>query len=353
MVTHMPRPVTVLPRGGFTPRAFLAMAFASLVLPSSVLAQAPLPPAPADRASINRLLAMEVQATDARRFAALFQSTGGAPTAEQLQAGYLDAAGPGVVAFTPNRIVSAANLAAAVARDPARYAYAIETCLPLVDGLRDELRAVYLAYAGLLPGRRVPDVHVVFGAGNSGGTAIAAVQVLGLEVMCGPGTTPEAFRSAMRRIFAHETVHSFQPPSPSAAVYGADPLLFTALWEGTPDLIAWLTTGTHPNAERAAWAAPRERELWQEFVRDRRRAIAGREGEWNLNADGQAAMKRWFGNYRSAPPGWPEELGYWVGMRIAEAYVARARDKAAALEALITLTDPAAILEASGYGAGW
>ena len=36
-------------------------------------------------------------------------------------------------------------------------------------------------------------------------------------------------------------------------------------------------------------------------------------------------------------------------MRIAEAYVERATDKAAALEALITLADPAAILAASGY----
>ncbi|MBK8648908.1 MAG: hypothetical protein IPN16_20675 [Gemmatimonadetes bacterium] len=108
-----------------------------------------------------------------------------------------------------------------------------------------------------------------------------------------------------------------------------------------------------PNAARAAWAAPREQELWREFTADRKRAIAGREGEWGLNADGQTAFRRWFGNYRSAPPGWPEELGYWVGMRIAEAYVARASDKAAALEALITLADPAAILKASGYGVGW
>ena len=122
-----------------------------------------------------------------------------------------------------------------------------------------------------------------------------------------------------------------------------------ALWEGTPDFIAKLTTGVPPNVSRAAWATPREEELWREFTADRKRAIAGRVGEWNLNPDAQAAFKRWFGNYRSAPQGWPEELGYWVGMRIAEAYVARATDKAAALEALITLAAPAAILASSGY----
>ncbi len=296
---------------------------------------------------------MEVNATDADHFATVFRAAGGAPSAAQLQAGYLDGAGRGVVAFTPDRIQNATNLAAAVAREPARYKYAIETCLPAVSGLRDEMRAVYLAYAGMLPGRRVPEVHVVFGAGNSGGMALPDVQALGLEVMCGPGTTVVQFREAMRRIFAHETVHSFQNPSPSSATYGADPILFMALMEGTPEYISMLATGAQPGAERDAWARPRERELWREFNTDRKRAIAGRVGEWNLDADGQTAMKRWFGNYRSAPTGWPDELGYWVGMQIARAYVKRAPDKVAALEELITMRDPAAILAASGYGAGW
>jgi hypothetical protein len=37
-------------------------------------------------------------------------------------------------------------------------------------------------------------------------------------------------------------------------------------------------------------------------------------------------------------------------MRIAEAYVARAADKRAAIRELIALRDPAAILASSGYG---
>jgi hypothetical protein len=59
---------------------------------------------------------------------------------------------------------------------------------------------------------------------------------------------------------------------------------------------------------------------------------------------------RWFANYGSAPEGWPYEAGYWVGMRIAEAYVAHAHDKHAAIRDLIELRDPGAILKASGYG---
>lgn len=135
-----------------------------------------------------------------------------------------------------------------MALGPARYAHAIATCLPRVDGLCDAIWAVCLAYAGLHPGRPVPQVHVVFWARNSGGMATPEVQVLGLEVMCGPGTTPERFREAMRRIFKHETGHSFQHPSPLSAVYGADLLLLMTLLERTPDFIPRLTTGMQPNA---------------------------------------------------------------------------------------------------------
>jgi hypothetical protein len=314
----------------------------------------PATPAASDtRAALNRILSLEINAIDAHRFAKLFTETRGTPTADQLRGSYLDSAGRGVRVFTPDRIQNPANLAAAVARDTARYAYAIRTCLPLVEALTLEMRSVYLAYLGLMPTRRVPDVFVVFGAGNSGGTASMSAQVLGLEVMCGPGTTPDQFRSAMRRIFAHETVHSFQSQATSAAVYGVDPLLFSALREGVPDYIAMLTAGAQPSDERDVWARSREREIWRDFTADRATVKSGRVGDWNLNESATAATKRWFGNYRSAPAGWPDELGYWVGMQIARAYVERSPDRTAAIDALLAMKDPTAILEASGYGRGW
>lgn len=61
-------------------------------------------------------------------------------------------------------------------------------------------------------------------------------------------------------------------------------------------------------------------------------------------------FRRWLANYGSAPEGWPDEAGYWVGMRIAEACVARAHDKYAAVRELLELRDPGAIPKASGYG---
>ena len=61
-------------------------------------------------------------------------------------------------------------------------------------------------------------------------------------------------------------------------------------------------------------------------------------------------FKRWFANCGSAPEGWPCEAGYWVGMRIAEGYVANASNKRAAIRELLEPQDPAAILKASRYG---
>jgi len=289
-------------------------------------------------------LQVRLQTADAHRFARLFVA--GELGADALQRGYLNGAGRGVAVFTPHRIVNAQRLAGEVAKRHADYAHAIATCLPLADSLNAELRAIYLAYRGLLPELPLPAVHLVFGAGNSGGTAAPDVQVIGLEVMCKAGTSPEAFRQAMRRIFAHETVHSWQREPRQAP---ADELLYAALAEGVPDLLAQIVTGLEPGPERETWSRPRERELWQRFEEDRLRMRQLSEAD-PLR---RQALLRWFANagqvHAGVPAGWPDELGYWIGRNIAAAYLARAIDPRAALRELIALRDPEAILRASGY----
>jgi hypothetical protein len=290
-------------------------------------------------------LQADIGSADAARFARLMQGSA-LPSAETLQRGYLDGAGPAVQVFTPLRIIDAPNLARAVAAKPDTYRYAIHTCLPQLPALRGDLRAIYLAFAGLLPARPLPAIEVVFGAGNSGGTAGAGMQVLGLEVDCPPGTTPDQFRTTMRGMFAHETVHTWQgaPTAPAEA----DPLLNQALREGVPDYLASLVTGTVPREERDHWASQREAWLWQEFERDRRAILADPASVRQPMAS--ARFRHWFANCHSgAPEGWPCEAGYWIGMRIAQAYVARAPDRRAAIDELLALRDPAAILRASGY----
>ena len=47
--------------------------------------------------------------------------------------------------------------------------------------------------------------------------------------------------------------------------------------------------------------------------------------------------------------GWPPDMGYWIGCRIDQAYYARAKNKTAALRAMLGVTDFDGYLEASGY----
>lgn len=289
-------------------------------------------------------LTADIDMHDALRFARLMKD-GAVPTADVLQRDYLDGAGLGVKIFTPGRIVDAHRLARAVAAKPDNYRYAIRECLPQLPALRSDLRAIYLAFAGLLPERPLPDIKIVFGAGNSGGTASSEAQVIGLEVTCLPGTTPQQFRTKMRGFFGHETVHTWQGDETPQAL--ADPLLSQALREGVADYLASLVTGEVPHLARDAWARERESWLWQEFQRDRQ-AMQG-DSDSLRNPLASSRFRRWFANYGSAPAGWPDEAGYWVGMRIAEAYVARAHDKHAAIRDLVELRDLEAILKASRY----
>jgi hypothetical protein len=287
-------------------------------------------------------LAITVELDDAERFAELFRSSAGAPTAEALQAQYLDPAGRGVEIFTPYRIKNAQHLAAAIARNPAPYREAIERCLPLVRGTEPDLRAIYLGFRGLLPDQPLPRIAVVFGADNSGGTAQSDMQVLGLEVLCRLAPDDAAFRRLMRHFYAHETVHTFQRFD--AARLEADPLLASALVEGTADYIARLVTGEMPDPERARWAEAHADFVMAEFARD----IAAARDPALTEAQRNAVLHRWIHNAGNPPEGWPSELGYWVGMTIAERYVAKAPDRAAAIRELLRLDDPRAVLARSG-----
>ncbi|QYE33548.1 hypothetical protein KZX46_01950 (plasmid) [Polymorphobacter sp. PAMC 29334] len=286
-------------------------------------------------------LTVSVETADADRFAAVFDSANGRPTAEQLQHGYLDPGSYGVRVFTPDRIIDAYHLAEAVAKRPDFYARAINVCLPVVKGTTAELRATYLAFRGLFPELPLPRFYLVVGADNSGGTAGPGAQVLGLETLCGLADTPEKLREIVRGFYAHETVHTFQSAAGMEEL--DDGLLSSVLVEGAADFIATLVTGRQIDPARATWAAPREAELWQQFEAD---LATTRNMKWSARKPGTPAAEsfnRWIGNYGSAPKGWPTEVGYWMGQRIWQRWYDRQPDKRAAMREMVALTDPAGV----------
>jgi hypothetical protein len=284
---------------------------------------------------------------DAQRFANVFADSKGAPTAAALQAGYLDGASRGVEVFTPYRIESAENLAAAVSKERASYDYAIDTCLPILPSFNNDLNRIYTDYSELLPGYALPRVFVIFGAANSGGTAKPDAQVLALESVCSAGTSETQFRRTMRHLFSHETAHSLQAePTPRAY---SDPLLFMALREGAADWLSRRITGEEPSEERDRWGRADEKAAWAKFNADQAIVIAAKSGDWDIGPEGQAAVGRWFGNVGSAPEGMPSEAGYWIGMQISAAYISSQPNEREAIETLLGDFDPKEILRESGY----
>lgn len=321
-------------------RMFVAAAAIAAAVPASAQKPEPIDP-----------LTAKVDASAAHRFAKLWRETDGNPTEAQLQEHYLAGGGRAIEVFTPGRINSAKNLAFMVAKRPELYRNAVEKCLPWVEATNAQLRSTYLGLKGLFPDRDLPQIAVVVGADNSGGTAASGIQVIGLEVICRIAPTRAAFEERMRQFFAHETVHTLQTNIGAAALDA--PLIAFALGEGVPDYVTMLITARVPSPERNAWALEREKWIWEQFQSDAAIVKAGINDKGELTETAQAAFSRWFGNAGSPPEGWPDELGYWVGMRIAQAYVAQAADPHAALDELLAPKDAAAILEKSGYGSSF
>lgn len=294
-------------------------------------------------------LSARVQTEDARRFAQLFKDSGGAPSAEALQTAYLD---PGSRAV---ELIAAADLAAAVAADPDLYARAIDVCLPAAEAATDDLRAIYLAFDGLLTNPALPQIHALFGANRGGGREEADSHLVALEVLCRAAPTEQAVRALLRQSFARETVHALQAPIPDRAL-ARDPLLALALREGIADFIGSLVLGAPPMPERHARGIAREAEIWAQFQADRAKV----KDQWDrldrLPAADQV-HRRWLDKAGNPSPDQPAaqgqsmgpSMGPFIGARIARAYYDRVQDKRQAIQDLLAMTDAEAILARSGY----
>ena len=271
---------------------------------------------------------------DAQRFASVFRAASGAPSAAQLQSGYLDPGTPGIAIFTEYRIKNADNLARSVTKLRADYEHALDLCLPEAQHMQGEVTATIAKVATLLGSRDSAPTYFLFGAGNSGGTASKDGLGIGLEVICKDARTPTQAQQIIREFIAHEMTHVFQVRN-GLDIKDHD-LLQHTLSEGFADFVMGqvLGTGTTVDTERRTYGMAHEAALWREFQAD----VAADKDD-----------KDWLFNYGNAPAGKVSDLGYWLGRRICESYYARATDKAAAIRTMLLLKDPKQILADSGY----
>ncbi|NTS77531.1 hypothetical protein HR060_11720 [Catenovulum sp. SM1970] len=276
-------------------------------------------------------LADEFILDDAERFADLF--TQSKPLdAKQLKNEYLKPGTKGVEIFTPRRIKNENNLIRAISENTRAYQKAIEICLPAARNIASDAKRVLKDVSTLLAQTQSAPTYILFGANNSGGTASKEGLSLGLEVLCRFADNEQAAKEVLLGFVAHEIIHVYQARLPENKQIKYT-LLRQALAEGFADFIANQVLGkvTLSEVERHEFGLKNEAKIWAEF-------------KTVMNGTN---FKPWMygrtGNER------PKDLGYWLGKQIAQAYYDKARDKAKALQDLLQLKDPQAILLASGY----
>jgi hypothetical protein len=300
------------------------LAAALLILPAAANASGH-EAAPASRAAVPEIVTHDVD-----RFFALYDTTGGHPSAEQLQT-YIDTGSPGLRHLAEARRVTGVRIAEAIAAHPEIYVRARE-CAATLPRVRARLNAALRELVRLYPQAQSPAVTIAVGRGRPvaiGGPA-DGVQV-SLEALCAADQLNPDLEDRFVYVLAHEFVHVQQSPELS------DPqtptVLQVSLGEGIAEFIGELISGGRAYGNLQGAVAGHEREIETRFLADR----------------GSTDLSHWLYNSTADHPG---DLGYWVGYRIAKAYYRHAADKRRAVREMLEMTDPEAFLAASGWYPG-
>jgi hypothetical protein len=286
-------------------------------------------------ASRARATEPEIRTDDVTRFYALYEATGGHPTASQLD-GYLADGSSSLKEFAKLRRVTGARIAAKMAADPALYENARD-CLALLPDVTRRLRASMRTLARLYPPARFPPVAIVVGRGRPVGITNPSGVTIGLEALCAADFMDPDPEDRFVHVVAHEYAHiqqsaaqqALEPGQPGATV------LRMSLMEGAAEFVAELTSGGVGNAGHAQWTRGREAEIESRFARD----MHGTD------------LSPWMYNYGESADG-SYDLGYWVGYRIVKAYYRQAKAKRAALARILAMDDPETFLRESGWKPG-
>lgn len=364
MVTRKPLPHGARPRRGARPFCAAHPRGAALPFAAALAVAAPLAVAPAlafaPRAAAAQLppgvtrdpatAGFDYAAVDA--FAEAFRRLPAAgDTAAFLDSVYVARAGAGFAIYAGLYDVTAGAVAAAIDADPGRFRRAALVAPVALRRLEPRVRAAFARLRDRYGRAIFPPVFYVVGRHHAGGAVqregiLIAVETYADEarrpapdpgVPVGDPSAPEADGrrfAGLVPLVAHELVHYQQAAYDVERYQGATSLLARAIKEGVADYVAEVLTGAHINAAAHAYGVEHERELWARFRC---------EMEGTDTAD-------WFFR-RPANPNWPQDLGYFVGYRIAALRYAREPDPSAALAALLQVDDYRGFLAASGYEA--
>ncbi len=292
-------------------------------------------------ACVAQAQTLDLVTTDIDNFWIAYDASEPGNRSGAFQSTYFDNASPGLRDFIRLRIGTADDLAATVERYPKFFA-SVRTNTLRIESQRELIGVYASCFKRLYPLAVLPSVYFVIGPVSTGGTVGPSGLLIGAEVFSlGPDVDSSEIQQAnpvfhramgsidrLPLIVAHELVHFQQRFS------GRRTLLAMSMIEGAADYIANRVSGRTINHQIRDYAESRRKELFQRFAGDLARRPDSLEG--------------WLHNY-SFELGEPPDLGYWIGAEICLDYFTRAADKAAAIDAIIRMAEPEAIVRGSRY----
>lgn len=273
----------------------------------------------------------DIRIDDVERFYRLYDSTGGHPSATQLQQDYLDPGSQGLHSLAEMRDVTGEKIAETLLKRPQIYENA-RRCLAMLPRVKERVAAALRKLETLYPEARFPPVTISVSRGKPVGVGSPAAGVMiGLEALCATDWMNPDPEARFVHVIAHEYAHVQQVRE---LVDDETPTVLEAsLIEGIADLVGEQISGQTAYASVAKSVPGHERDIGRAFLADQDKTDLS---DWLYNSTAETQ----------------NDVGYWVGYRIAKAYYTKAGDKKRALKELLEMTDPKAILAKSGWSPG-
>ena len=230
---------------------------------------------------------------------------------------YIENGTAGVKGFTKYRIENAKALYKTVKERKEDYLKS-RNVLEDLDTKKQEIIDIYETLEGLYSDAVFPPIYFVIGRFNSGGTVSDAGIILGTEMMENLNGLPG--------LVAHELIHYQQN------LKGKTTLLFQSLKEGSADFIGELISGTHINKVAFDYGEANSEKLTREFVKKMKKKNLK---DWLYQTSGKDDR--------------PNDLGYWMGYKITEAYYNKQEDKKQAISDILNIENPVEFTQKSGF----
>lgn len=225
----------------------------------------------------------------------------------------------------------------------------VEAHRPYYDGIRvatyhavqslEDYPSLLRKAERLIPDATFPDTYFLMGCHTSFGTVSINGSLIGLENVIDEtspiSTLPVARQSVVKKVeflpfvLIHELMHTYQNTSHRQ-------LLGATIMEGGADFLAELIVGPPKGAlDYRVFGRAHENDIWKEFSK---------------NLDSQDHTN-WISRVDSTKQkaGWPRDLSYFIGYKIAKGYYDKSTNKEQAILDLLEIKDPHKILKESGY----